>query len=91
MSPNKRLPNVNRGTPNARSVSAPWGKVYSPAELAREWRLSENSIRRLFQDQEGVFVLGDSNPRGKRGYCTIRIPQCVAERVWHQRGGTHYE
>jgi hypothetical protein len=61
--------------------------VYKPAELAREWRLSENSIRRLFQDEPGVFTIGQQNPRGKRGYCTLRIPESVAIRVWKLRGG----
>lgn len=51
------------------------------------WQLSENSIRRLFQDEEGTFTLGDSNPRGKRGYCTLRIPEAVALKVWRERGG----
>ncbi len=64
-----------------------FGKVYTPNELARAWQLSENSIRRLFQDEPGVFVLGDPNPRRKRGYCTLRIPEAVALRVWRARGG----
>jgi hypothetical protein len=51
------------------------------------WQLSENSIRRQFQDEPGVFVLGESNPRGKRAYCTLRIPEAVALRVWRARGG----
>ena len=59
----------------AGGVSTPWGRVFTPAELAAEWQLSENSIRRLFQDEPGVFVMGDPNPRGKQGYCTIRIPE----------------
>jgi hypothetical protein len=63
----------------------PFGKVYTPRELAELWKLSENSVRRLFQDQSGVFVMGDSNPRGKRGYSTLRIPQSVAERVFRAR------
>ena len=68
-------------------ASAPWGRIFTPAELARAWQLSENSIRRLFQDRDGVFSLGDSNPRGKRGYQTLRIPESVALAVWRERGG----
>jgi hypothetical protein len=71
----------------AGGAPAPWGRVFSVAELAREWQLSENSIRRLFQDQAGVFVLGQSNPKRKRSYCTLRIPEGVALRVWRARGG----
>ena len=63
----------------------PFGKVYTPKELADLWRLSENSIRRLFQDESGVFTMGESNRRGKRGYCTLRIPEVVALRVWRER------
>jgi hypothetical protein len=31
------------------------------------------AIRRLFQDESGVVVLSDSNPRGERGYTSLRI------------------
>ena len=61
------------------------GRIYSPKELAGLWQLSENSIRRLFQDEPGVFVLGDTNPRGRRAYTTLRIPEDVALRVWRAR------
>lgn len=74
-------------TAGAGSVPNPFGRVYSPKQLGELWGLSENSIRRLFQDEPGVFVLGDSNPRGRRGYTTLRIPEMVALRVWRTRGG----
>jgi hypothetical protein len=83
---------VITGTParidsGGRSVSGdnPFGKVFTPRELAELWQLSEQSIRRLFQDQPGVFILGDDNPRGRRGYQTLRIPELVALRVWQER------
>jgi hypothetical protein len=69
------------------AVPSPFGRIYTPRELAQLWQLSENSIRRLFQDEPGVFVLGESNPRKKRGYTTLRIPEQVALRVWRERGG----
>lgn len=62
-----------------------FGRIYTPAELAELWQLSENSIRRLFQDEPGVFCLGSRNPRGRRGYTTLRIPEAVAMRVWRER------
>ena len=71
----------------AGGVSNPFGRVFTPKELAGLWQLSQNSIRRMFQDEPGVFVLGDSNPRGRRGYQTLRIPESVALRVWRTRGG----
>jgi hypothetical protein len=55
--------------------------VYTPAELAHRWKLSEQSIRRLFRDVPGVFVMSN-NSRRKREYVTLRIPASVAERVW---------
>ena len=78
-----------RSDAGAGSVLAPgpFGKVYSPHDLAELWQLSENSIRRLFQDEPGVFVMGNPSPRGRRGYCTLRIPEAIAVRVWRKRGG----
>jgi hypothetical protein len=78
-------PLATRQTAGAGGVSDPFGKVYTPRELAELWQLSENSIRRLFQGQPGVFTLGSSNPRRKRGYCTLRIPSAVALRVFQER------
>lgn len=69
----------------AGSVPNPFGTFFSPAELATLWNLSEQSIRRLFQDEPGVFKLGTSNPRRKRGYITLRIPESVALRVFQER------
>lgn len=75
-----RIPQAGAG-----SVPDPFGRVFTPRELADLWRLSEQSIRRLFQDRPGVLKIGDSNPRGKRGYVTLRIPAAVAEQVFRER------
>jgi hypothetical protein len=48
------------------------------------WGLSADSIRRLFDDEPGVLVIGDTNHQHKRRYRTLRIPQSVIERV-HRR------
>ena len=55
----------------------PLTRMYTPRELADLWRLSEQSIRRMFQDRPGVLKIGSGNPRGKRGYVTLRIPAGV--------------
>lgn len=60
------------------------GAVFTPAELAQAWKLSEQSIRRLFQDRPGVFKL-EAHEKGKRTYCTLRIPRTIAEAVWRER------
>jgi hypothetical protein len=69
----------------ARSVPDPFTRMFTPRELADLWQLSEQSIRRLFQDRPGVLKLGDSNPRSKRGYVTLRIPSAVVEQVFQER------
>jgi hypothetical protein len=71
---------------DSESVSSPFGKVYTPRELAELWQFSENSLQPLFQDEPGTFTLGSSNPRGRRGHSTLRIPEAVALRVWRSAG-----
>ncbi len=73
---------------NAGAISVPGladREIFTPKELAAAWSLSEQSVRRLFQDRSGVFKLGDSNPRRKRGYVTLRIPAAIAAEVWMER------
>jgi hypothetical protein len=60
---------------------------YSGSELAELWGLSSDTIRRLFEDEPGVVTIGERNPRRKRRYVTLRIPQSVAARV-HRRLST---
>jgi hypothetical protein len=58
---------------------------YSPAEVAELWNLSVDSVRKLFENEPGVLVLGNAAPRrGRRSYTTLRIPEHVLERV-HRR------
>jgi hypothetical protein len=61
------------------------GRHYSPSEIAELWSLSPDTVRKIFENEPGVLVLGNAMPRrGKRSYTTLRIPQCVLERV-HRR------
>jgi hypothetical protein len=53
---------------------------FSAAELAELWGLSENSIRRMFEDEPGVLIMDTSS--STRRHRTLRIPQSVAERVY---------
>lgn len=58
---------------------------FSVLEVAKIWNLSKDAVRRMFQNEPGVLVLGDTNPRRrKRRYLTLRIPQSVIDRV-HER------
>jgi len=57
---------------------------YSVSEIAEIWNLSHDAVRKIFQDEPGVLVLGDHEARNKRRYTTLRIPESVVARV-HQR------
>jgi len=58
---------------------------FSISEISEIWNLSKDAVRRMFQNEPGVLVLGDTSPRRrKRPYKTLRIPQSVVERV-HRR------
>lgn len=57
---------------------------YVVAEIAEMWSLSADAVRKLFEREPGVLVLGDYGSRSKRRYTTLRIPQSVVERV-HRR------
>jgi hypothetical protein len=54
---------------------------FTVAEIAALWKLSTDSIQRIFEDEPGVVTLGDKNPRGKRKRVTLRIPRAVMMRV----------
>ena len=54
---------------------------YSVKEIANLWGLGPDTVRRLFQNEPGVLVLG-SGADCRRRYTTLRIPQQVAERVY---------
>jgi hypothetical protein len=58
---------------------------FTVAEIASLWRLSTDTIQRIFQDEPGVLPLGNMNPRGKRKRITLRIPRAVMERVRRRR------
>jgi hypothetical protein len=54
------------------------------AEIAAMWNLSKDAIRRMFQDESGVLVLGGHSSSRKRRYKTLRIPQSVLEKVYRR-------
>ncbi len=59
-------------------------RFYSPSELAEKWGLSVDKIRRLFETESGVLKLGSANPKHKRRYLTLRIPERVAIRIYNR-------
>jgi hypothetical protein len=58
---------------------------YTVAEIASLWKLSGDTVRKLFEKEADVLVFGNQKPRfGRRRYLTLRIPEFVVERV-HRR------
>ena len=58
---------------------------YSVRELGTRWNLSPDTVRKLFENEPGVLVIGnESRKYSRRRYITLRIPESVAERV-HRR------
>jgi transcriptional regulator GlxA family with amidase domain len=57
---------------------------YSVLEMAAMWSLSERTIRRMFDGEEGVVNWGHSGMRRKRAYQTLRIPESVMLRVYQR-------
>lgn len=60
---------------------------YSVAEIAEMWNLSLSAVRRLFQSEQGVLILGEPRPKfgRRRGKVTLRVPQSVLERVYRRQ------
>jgi hypothetical protein len=56
-------------------------KHFKPQELADMWGVSVQTVREIFQNEEGVLKIGRDGTRTRRTYKTIRIPESVAERV----------
>lgn len=57
---------------------------FTPAQLAEIWHVAPNSIRRIFENEDGVLIFGTDESRHRRRHKSMRIPQSVAARV-HRR------
>jgi hypothetical protein len=65
---------------NITSPPEPAAEFYTVAQLAQMWNLSEDVIRKEFEQEPDVLKLARAR-KGKRPYKTLRIPKDVAERV----------
>jgi hypothetical protein len=54
---------------------------FTPQELAELWSVSVQTIREIFEREEGVLKIGRDGTRTRRRYKTLRIPESVVERV----------
>ena len=62
---------------------------YTVAQIAEIWSLSREVIRKLFENEPDVLVIGNEGTRSKRGYHTMRIPESVMERVHRRLSNAH--
>ena len=59
---------------------------YTPTEIAELWKVSADTVIRMFERQPGILVLGTASPNGRRrAKRMFRIPQTVLERVYRDR------
>jgi hypothetical protein len=54
-------------------------KHFTPAELAKAWGLSAETVRQIFRAEPGVLRIGNASNNDARDYVTL--PQSVAVRV----------
>lgn len=53
-------------------------RIFTVQEIAAEWKLSIDTIQRLFKPEPDVFVIQRLRKH------TLRIPQSVKDRVWRR-------
>jgi len=56
-------------------------KHYTPQELAEMWAVSVQTVRQIFENEEGVLKIGREGTRTRRRYTTLRIPESVVDQV----------
>jgi hypothetical protein len=57
---------------------------FSPCELAETWNLSEDTIRRMFENEPDVMIYENPERSSSRRRRTLRIPESVAEKVYRR-------
>ena len=62
-------------------------KHFTPKELSKLWGFSENTIRELFRERQGVIKHGTPFRRKGRGYVSLRIPESIAAEVHREISG----
>ena len=63
-------------------------EVFTVMGIAKEWKLSPDTVQRWFVDEPGVMVIVSETPKryGKRAHKrTLRIPASAKDRVWRKK------
>jgi hypothetical protein len=58
---------------------------WTPKEIAEQWRVSVDTVIRLFEHEPDGLILAQPSGKQKRRYRTIRIPNSVLVRVQKRR------
>jgi hypothetical protein len=64
-------------------------KHFAPADLAERWNLSQDTIRRMFENEARVLIFENAERSSRRRRRTLRIPESVAERVYCRLSTRH--
>jgi hypothetical protein len=87
----RRSPKFRRWVPQQIAYFAPdpallaEEKHHTPADVAKLWALSVETVRRLLENEPGVLKMTNAaGYTGRRRYKTLRIPASVVARV-HRR------
>ena len=67
--------------PEALPSGAAFEVHFTPTQLAAQWHLSADIIRRTFENEPGVIHIGHNESMHRRRYVSLRIPASVASRV----------
>ena len=59
-------------------------KHYSLEQIGELWGLSTRTVHKMFENEPGIIVFGNTGSLKKRRYLTLRIPESVLLRV-HRR------
>jgi hypothetical protein len=59
-------------------------KHFTPADLAKAWGVSAETVRQIFRNEPDVLRVGSKGSTATRKYVLLRIPESVALRV-HRR------
>ena len=58
---------------------------FTVGALAKQWGVSEDTIRRWFADIPGVLKFGSAPGRGRRPRMSLRIPESIALNVYAEK------
>ena len=50
---------------------------FSIAEIAQQWGVSRDTVRRHFERVPGILRLGHAETKTKRRYITVRVPERI--------------